>query len=213
MYVRDPPPFHIILSILRASRTLSFHILDEFATVTLSKIWPRDSSFAAAPDRSDDALATIILAREYRIPQAVRKVAFYELLRSKNFDQRVRDAAQSKDISELLSLADVLLLSSVRETLISAWVRIADSPPAPDVLPCPLAIANTYSTGHTTCMDAHSHRLAAWETLLKKSGVFADCFQDPLRRLQWLIQVDWTIHGFCDGCVKLRCEAWLKEKE
>ncbi|KAI0049922.1 hypothetical protein FA95DRAFT_1556238 [Auriscalpium vulgare] len=145
-----PPRFPVLASILRASTALSFDNLRKWALRHFEGMWPRELA-AVGEDSIPYAAATLALARACDVP-GVRKRAYYELLRTPGFGQRVEgdDAGDDDDDVQLvgedgnvvgaeqvpLSHADFVRLLRAREALNLAWIHAAAS--APTEPKCPL---------------------------------------------------------------------------
>jgi len=84
-YIVTPPSFGIIASILRAATRLSFGDMGAWAVRTLEMMW-KDDFDEVTEDHIQHAAETVNLTWDYDIPR-VRRRAFYELLRTKNFGQ------------------------------------------------------------------------------------------------------------------------------
>lgn len=147
VYVFNLPPFNVIASILRASRTLSFKTLDDFASHTLRQMWPSDLSHLTQSQIAH-ASETIVLARTCKMPELLKR-AFYELARTGSLGQEVVDDSIDEDITcledeedklKIISRGDLVRLIKLREELHLSWYLAADSYPSALEFSCPLVL-------------------------------------------------------------------------
>ncbi|KAI0703484.1 hypothetical protein BC835DRAFT_1319183 [Cytidiella melzeri] len=206
-YVYSPPEFSQLASILRAAQTLRFSALEDFASRTLRQMWSKELS-KLTESRIKHAPETIILAREYEMPELLKR-AFYELVRTARLGEDEDADSDDPDVaSTQISRQDLVRLIRAREELVARWILTAGSPP--EIL-CPLAPVEPPSKESAKCMQARANLFAHWNEVVKK-GLFEEYLYDPLVGLQRLVEHDWTELGYCRGCVKAWRDSWMAQR-
>ncbi|PIL27625.1 hypothetical protein GSI_10777 [Ganoderma sinense ZZ0214-1] len=166
-YAINPPPFHVLASLLRAAHTLSFKTILAFATHLLREMWSQDLSRLSSysPERRVHALETILLGQQCSVPEML-KPAYYELLRAPAFGQDLpayvhaeseaagaapkmleTDEDEARAPPARLATSDFVRLAAARDALQKEWLALV-RPPLPSAFPCPLAaLARTSNAG------------------------------------------------------------------
>ncbi|KAI0795988.1 hypothetical protein C8Q75DRAFT_730140 [Abortiporus biennis] len=214
-FVYKRPSFSELASILRASRALSFTLLDEYATTTLRQMWPSDLANLSS-DRSPYASESIVLARKCNMPEILKR-AFYELLRSSGLGQKEEDDPESLDEeTEEISKEDMKMLIRARERLVLQWLMTASSPPKwscplEEQQPDQLAVERN-NDAFAKCKESRQNFAAIWQKQVFEGGIFEEYLYDALCGLQKLIDIDWQHLGFCEGCVRSWKDGWGKDR-
>ncbi|EKM50970.1 uncharacterized protein PHACADRAFT_262875 [Phanerochaete carnosa HHB-10118-sp] len=236
IFIQRQPPFKTLIAVFCAARTLSFRQIDALATSRLESLWPSDLH-KLSPVRTPHAAETVVLSRMYSLP-AVRKRAFYELLRSEGFAQRGVDDnggggsggsgalpdGTLLDGSRLLgraklSHADMVRLVTTREKLQMAWTLLVGTAPSPAAFPCMLQQTTSANTAYSThaarkrCSDACRSSAQIWAEWVLDSGLFENWMYDPVCGLERLSVLDWEHSGFCSACVMTRRQLWARKRE
>ncbi|KAI0073090.1 hypothetical protein K474DRAFT_1603944 [Panus rudis PR-1116 ss-1] len=230
-YVFNPPPFHIIASVLRAARTLGFTTLEAWATHTLRNMWPESYEGITSTPIQHGA-ETIGITRDCNIPSLL-KPAFYQLVRTTAFGQNLDEEEEENQEDakrRTLKRQDLIRLVRMREEFHIAWVEAADSPPSKALFPCPLEVPvdrqdpasdNVDQTNNSPpvdpiknkCLKARANSFQIWHAEVKESGIFEEHLYDPIVGLDKLSKIKWEDHGFCEGCVKSWRNHWELEKK
>ena len=191
-YVLNPPPSHVIASVLRAANALSCRAIVQFSEKLLQEIWSPDLSRVSGTPLPY-AQETILLARELGLP-AVLKRALYELLRD-------------GDSRDDLSRGDLHRIHTAHGELQMAWAGFIWNMPNSHAFQC-----HNRQGGSLTCAAAIDRdRFQTWRDLLEEHELFAP--NDPLDGLRRLAELDWASCGCCAGCVASRREIFAKKRE
>ena len=215
-YVFEPPPFHVLASILRAASTLEFTQELEFASRSIRAMWPCELA-GLTKDGIPNAAATINLAKDCDMPEVLKR-AYYELLRSdalgqdpENFDFERQEDHDNSTIPR----DDLISLIKTREQLWGQWYSLADRPPNKNGFYCPLQLVPNPEGDQPAptpeqlkCASAHEKSFEHWDTQVKTSGIFQEFMYDPLCGLERLSKIEWEKLGYCDGCVKSWRRQW-----
>ncbi|KIJ60111.1 hypothetical protein HYDPIDRAFT_32533 [Hydnomerulius pinastri MD-312] len=200
------PTLSMLSSILRASTALRFERCRALAIKFLEADWPCSLS-DITPERKACGMEVAILGRKCGV-KGVLVRAFYELARANggyglSSTGSDPDGGQREEEGKLegISKVDLALVDRVREHMVHAWAQTAArlSPP------CPV---------HTglECPSISSQR-EAWERLVHDSGVFKTFLFDPICGLQALVDIKWEEERWCEECVRVRREAWLRQRQ
>ncbi|KAH9908818.1 uncharacterized protein B0H18DRAFT_1111519, partial [Fomitopsis serialis] len=228
-FARTKPPFLTIAALMRAAHALESPNYLDFATDELMEIWPSELGeldVSPTEEQQNFAKETLLLSRQCDVP-AVRKRAYYELLRTPGFgqiffaeeDDFVGDDDLTSDTPSTLRYADLLRLIGARERLESAWLKLACGPPTPSSIPCELAkipadnLNAEQKPALESCLAARGKSVEWWAQHVVQASLFEDGLLDPLTGLQDLIDVDWADVGFCGSCVGARRDMWAEERE
>ncbi|KAI0086017.1 hypothetical protein BDY19DRAFT_1075426 [Irpex rosettiformis] len=203
-YVYEPPTFPQLAAILRASQTLRFTALEDFASRTLLKMWPQALSKLSA-SHIPHASETVLLARKCDMPSILKR-AFYELLRTTRLGEDEDADPEDPDvINTQISRQDLARLIKAREELVSRWIVTAGSPPDITCNPDP----NSNSANHP---PDKAKLLNDWQQHVKRN-LFEECLYDPLVGLRRLGEINWEGMGYCHNCVKLWRDLWTAQGE
>lgn len=209
----DEPPFDVVASILRVSTTLSFTHFRRWAVRYLEEMWSQDLADLST-DRLCNAVQTIILGRKYDV-RCVLKRAFYELLRTGGLGHLDATDDEDDDPPPSISASDTRRLIRTREQLSERWLNTLTT--ALDTFPCPNAQKDgTVPDPTARVIDCPSNETKAtkWTKLVYQSGMLQEYMYDPLCGLKVLVDHDWKGQdGFCKDCVKMRRDAWGKQRE
>ncbi|KAF9459069.1 hypothetical protein BDZ94DRAFT_1172374 [Collybia nuda] len=208
-YFYTIPPFSTASSILRASTALSFDKYTSWARRYLTDMWPT-SIDRLSTSRIPHAIESLALARECNVPSILKRV-LYELVRTPRFGQNLPSI--DGGVPPQLSPADVLVLGTAREELITLWIDVTTAPCSTgSALTKGLAIC-AGGAQNPTCTTRKEPRATSVHVRLVASGVFRDFLWDPVCGLQALVNLDWAGEGFCHGCVEMRRAVWRTTRE
>ncbi|KAH9847019.1 hypothetical protein C2E23DRAFT_533947 [Lenzites betulinus] len=201
MFVTSFPTQSLAVSLVRASQTLSCDIVYKFARNHLCAVWDSArpptaptyvmtlfpsapapapatvSAWTQTPSTYEEAVYIILFARQYRIPELLKR-AFYELIASSEF-WHVASADHKKT---KLTIGDLSRLRHARHTLQTLWREAARIEPpmkaAEVVLP-------SYWPGEGCVCPLYNlngpMRALNWRTVLMETGAVDAGTVDPLR--------------------------------
>jgi len=197
------PSAAVIASIMRAAHALSMSALIDIAKYFFCLAWP--SHLAALTQtpipRPAEALQ---LARLHNI-QAMRKRAYYEILRTEDFTQAADEAA-GMDMDSPLAQDDWQLLFHVRSKLLKEWRAVIHT--APDSSRCfSAAIDNGCALAR-----AEPENTESWNKEVMLTGFALNGLFDPLCALVRLAAIDWRKYGFCGPCSDARKRLWMDKR-
>lgn len=184
-------------SVLRSSTALGFPSFREAAYYVLEELWPSKLSAYCRDDTNEYAADTIILAKQYDVP-GVLKRAYYELLRSAQFEQY--------DGETLLSAEELRLLLKTRKHLCDTWACLTSFPYIWDV-------CQTSRKVDKLACPAPSRRKTSWYKLVHESGLAWNWVLDPIGGLDALQNADWKTEKMCDECLEKIKSEWAEQKE
>ncbi|PIL28418.1 hypothetical protein GSI_08452 [Ganoderma sinense ZZ0214-1] len=187
------------VALLETAHTLSCNSVARQAANRLRDLW--DSSripTKAGPedDRSyTTTITTIRLAREYEIPEVLKR-AFYELLSSKDYWAAYRTDRASIELSD----RDKERLAYGRAILSEVWVEF--------ILEVPEAGA-VRRLSDERCCYGYSERGPNWRSAIVERGDLRLGAMDPLRynvveRNRGYLKGE----GWCEGCLRNKEDAW-----
>lgn len=104
----------------------------------------------------------------------------------------------------LLSRDDIRRLITAREHLTTAWVLAAAT--VPNYFKC----TAVRSDGTTSC---YCRSPTTWSRVVHRSGIFEDNLYDPISGFRALMKVNWAGKGLAGECIKVRLDAWAKQRE
>ncbi|KAI0349910.1 hypothetical protein OH77DRAFT_1490038 [Trametes cingulata] len=201
MYAMTPPSQAAALALLRVATPLGCPAVAEFARRRLRQLWPD----TLPPDPIETigypaALEVISAARAFGLPELLKR-AFYEVLRSAAFWERVEAARH--ELALALADADLLMLARARYAFQQLWCeRVLVPPPHP----C--------ATGR--CLEqAAAKREVAWYGYVVKSGYLQRGHEDPLLYIDGLRRNVTKSLGkaWCTACLEASMASWAAAKQ
>ncbi|KAL1937114.1 hypothetical protein VTO73DRAFT_15085 [Trametes versicolor] len=194
IYTDAPPTQAIALSLVRAAHSLSCDVVLKLARKHLCAIWDAENPPKASPHPTTktnpapsslsadttavhtyhDALFIILFARQYGIPELLKR-AFYELLASAEFWATL--TADRKQIR--LTEADLLRLYNARHVLQQRWREAVVLAPYMDEK----GVSTCRGNGSACSIYNHlySSRSQHWRKMMLESEVVEAGMGDPLR--------------------------------
>lgn len=208
MHVTVPPKQSICISLVRVADKLGCQTVSDVARNRLRKLW----SLVVPPRAIDwkkralgDTTAIIALAREYNLPEVLRR-AFYELVRSSAFWEAI---ATDRDSVELAD-ADLIALYHVRHTLQQEWRTLLLTQPSLD------ASCLDAPRGKDKCMYTNiPSRVSAWQRLVVGTGHLETGAVDPIYSADVILAAAAfkNLGGtWCSLCITERKSAWAAAK-
>ncbi|KAK7682156.1 hypothetical protein QCA50_014743 [Cerrena zonata] len=177
-FLASPPSPSVLSAILGASKALEFSTISDFLVQYMSTVWSSDCSLITE-GRLEGAVVTIQLAREFRVPQLLRR-AFYEIIRD------------GTDVTTLgLADKDTMTALKIQGLFQKEWMLFVKASPQ--------TACDQGPSDSMTC-SSRSIRKEQWTLNVTDSTIYELGMQDPLYALNRLIDLGWTKQGYCLSC-------------
>ncbi|RDX52150.1 hypothetical protein OH76DRAFT_1400488 [Lentinus brumalis] len=203
VFASRSPSQPTLISILRASQALDCSTTRAFALEKLRSIWPHDDPTLPGGKLGGPLAVRIIqLSRECGVPE-LRKRAFYELIRSSSFWERIATNRSSIHLPD----ADIIALLLARQELQRLWSALVFEPPFGKDTGCP-----TKTCAPNIFKGGPVGRTGLWRAQMIEDGDFDAGSADPIGHLEMLLTKraeDLAAQGWCEGCMENRQKAWM----
>ncbi|OSC96918.1 hypothetical protein PYCCODRAFT_1212482 [Trametes coccinea BRFM310] len=175
---------------------------NQFAKDRLRSLWPLTLPPMISKITFKDAINVINIARNYNIPEVLRR-AFYEVLRSSGFWDQLHARRPVKSLSK----SDIISLQHARIVLQEKATALFFIPPGENGKCASSGRAKTRCTGHD--------RAPAWTSSFVTHSRLEACSTDPLGFADSICQGEEfqdLVDSWCPACLEERKLAWAAAK-
>ncbi|OSC96917.1 hypothetical protein PYCCODRAFT_1440687 [Trametes coccinea BRFM310] len=208
-YVLTPPTQAECLSLLRTAKTLECASVAEIAKHRLRSFWPPTLPGKHKKKSVTHTIDVINVAREVGVPEVLR-AAYYELVRSPSFWERVATRRHALALSD----ADLVALYHARDVLQKKWAALLFTVPGSRGM---CIGGNAFNSGPVARLKERCYRneeaarKAAWQSELVQHTFLEKGSEDPIWYVERMLQSSAfrSLEGmWCATCMEQRREAW-----
>ncbi|KAL7284893.1 hypothetical protein ACG7TL_002207 [Trametes sanguinea] len=208
-YVLTPLTQAECLSLLRTAKTLECASVTEIAKHRLRSFWPPTLPGKHKKKSITHTIEVINVAREVGVPEVLR-AAYYELVRSPSFWERVATRRHALALSD----ADLVALYHARDVLQKKWAALLFTVPGSRGM---CIGGNAFNFGPVARLKERCYRneeaarKAAWQSELVQHTFLEKGSEDPIWYVERMLQSSAfrSLEGmWCATCMEQRREAW-----